>query len=48
MKNQSATYEPPTVKVIGKVEVLTKGQDKRWGSSDGFTLLGAPIMNNSG
>jgi hypothetical protein len=39
-------YEAPVLTVVGSLHALTM-QDKRFGSSDGFTLLGASITNNS-
>ena len=39
-------YEAPVLTVLGSLHALTM-QDKKWGSSDGFTLLGVDITNNS-
>jgi hypothetical protein len=39
-------YEAPMLKVLGSVQGLTQ-VDKKYGSSDGFTFLGADITNNS-
>lgn len=43
---QSA-YEPPRLEVIGAVEALTETIDKKYGASDGYTLLGIAITNAS-
>jgi hypothetical protein len=40
------TYEAPALKVVGSVYELTL-HDKKLGPTDGFTLMGAPIANNS-
>jgi hypothetical protein len=39
-------YEAPALKVVGSVYELTL-HDKKLGPTDGFTLMGAPISNNS-
>ncbi len=39
-------YEPPTLRVLGQLHALTL-QDKMFGESDGFTMLGVPITNHS-
>jgi hypothetical protein len=39
-------YEAPALKVVGSVYALTL-QDKKTGPTDGFTLMGVPIANNS-
>jgi hypothetical protein len=39
-------YAAPALTVVGSLHALTM-QDKKWGSSDGFTLLGVDITNNS-
>jgi hypothetical protein len=40
-------YEPPRLEVLGTVEALTQLQDKKFGVSDGFLFMGAPIANAS-
>jgi hypothetical protein len=40
-------YEAPKLTVVGSIAELTLGTDKKYGSSDGFTFMGAPIMNAS-
>jgi hypothetical protein len=40
------TYEAPALKVVGSVYELTL-HDKKLGPTDGFTLMGTPIANNS-
>ena len=49
MKDMKAPYEAPRIVELGKVEqlTLTHTQDKKFGSSDGFTFMGAPITNAS-
>jgi hypothetical protein len=39
-------YEPPVLEEIGSLHELTL-QDKKYGSTDGFTFQGVPITNNS-
>jgi hypothetical protein len=39
-------YEAPALKVVGSVYELTL-HDKKLGPTDGFTLMGVPIANNS-
>jgi hypothetical protein len=39
-------YERPAVTVLGRVSTLTLTL-KQFGSSDGFTYMGAPIANAS-
>jgi hypothetical protein len=39
-------YEAPALKVIGSIRELTL-QDKKFGPTDGFTLMGVAITNNS-
>jgi hypothetical protein len=39
-------YEAPALKVVGAVGALTL-QDKKFGPTDGFTLRGVAITNNS-
>lgn len=40
------SYEAPALKVIGSLRELTL-QDKKYGPTDGFTLMGVAITNNS-
>lgn len=40
------SYEAPALKVIGSIRELTL-QDKKFGPTDGFTLMGVAITNNS-
>jgi hypothetical protein len=40
-------YEAPTITVIGSIRELTLGQDKKYGPTDGFTLMGVAIANAS-
>jgi hypothetical protein len=40
------SYEAPALKVIGSLRELTL-QDKKFGPTDGFTLMGVAITNNS-
>ena len=47
VKKAPVSYEAPRIVELGKVEQLTLTQDKKFGSSDGFTFLGIPITNNS-
>ena len=37
-------YTTPTLTIHGPVEEITKGCDKKFGQSDGFTFLGDPIV----
>ena len=39
-------YTPPALTVLGSLHALTM-QDKRYGTSDGFTFMGVDITNNS-
>jgi hypothetical protein len=39
-------YEPPTVRVIGSIRELTL-TDKKFGPTDGYTLMGVAISNAS-
>jgi hypothetical protein len=39
-------YTAPALTVLGSLHALTM-QDKKFGHSDGFTLLGVAITNNS-
>jgi hypothetical protein len=41
------TYEAPRVTELGSVHGLTQARDKKFGESDGFTLMGVAITNNS-
>jgi len=41
-----ATYEPPTIGLLGSVHELT-GCEKLFGTSDGHTMGGAPIVCSS-
>jgi hypothetical protein len=36
-------YEAPAVTVLGKIEVLTLGCDKKYGPTDGYTFQGSGI-----
>lgn len=40
------SYEAPALKVLGSLRELTL-QDKKVGPTDGFTLMGVSITNNS-
>ena len=40
-------YESPALKVIGSIRELTLTQDKKYGPTDGFTLMGVAIANAS-
>jgi hypothetical protein len=39
-------YEPPTVRVMGSIRELTL-MDKKYGPTDGYTLMGVAISNAS-
>ncbi len=39
-------YTPPALTVLGSLHALTM-QDKKYGSSDGFTFMGVDITNAS-
>jgi len=41
-------YQPPALCVLGSVQELTQGCDKRTGGSDGFTFNGQAIICRSG
>ncbi len=41
-----AQYEPPTVRIIGSIRELTL-TDKKYGPTDGYTLMGVAISNAS-
>jgi hypothetical protein len=41
---EKKVYTPPRLTVHGTVEEITMGCDKMWGSSDGFTFAGDPIV----
>jgi hypothetical protein len=45
-KQPKQAWTMPRLTTYGTVEEIT-AQDKRYGSSDGFTFLGQPITNNS-
>jgi hypothetical protein len=40
-------YEPPRLEVLGAVEALTETIDKKFGPTDGYTLMGIGITNAS-
>jgi len=42
--SQKKIYSTPKLTVHGAVEEITKGCDKYFGSSDGFTFQGIPIQ----
>lgn len=42
--SQKKIYSTPKLTVHGAVEEITKGCDKQFGSSDGFTFGGSPIV----
>jgi hypothetical protein len=46
MTDELTKYEPPILKTIGPISELTL-DDKKFGNSDGLTLLGVSITNNS-
>jgi hypothetical protein len=41
------TYEAPVLRVVGSVQELTLQIDKKYGPSDGYTLMGIGITNAS-
>lgn len=41
------TYEAPALKVVGSIHELTLQIDKKYGPSDGYTLMGIGITNAS-
>jgi len=43
----SKGYEAPALTVLGSVHALTQQQDKKFGTSDGFTFMGIAITNAS-
>jgi hypothetical protein len=43
----SKGYEAPALTLLGSVHVLTQTQDKKYGTSDGFTFMGNGITNAS-
>jgi hypothetical protein len=48
MTNELKSYEPPVLKTIGPISELTlEFGDKKFGDTDGLSLLGVPITNNS-
>jgi hypothetical protein len=40
-------YEAPVLKVVGSIHELTLQIDKKYGPSDGYTLMGIGITNAS-
>lgn len=46
-KSQKLQYEAPRIEVLGSVHALTQGQNKNWGSTDGWAFLGGGITNAS-
>jgi hypothetical protein len=40
-------YEAPVLKVVGSIQELTLQIDKKYGPSDGYTLMGIGITNAS-
>jgi hypothetical protein len=40
-------YEPPRLEVLGAVDALTETTDKKFGPTDGYTLMGVAIANAS-
>jgi hypothetical protein len=40
-------YQAPVLRVLGSLHAMTLEQDKMFGSSDGFTFMGAAITNAS-
>lgn len=45
--NNTPSYEPPRLTVIGAVYDLTQLRVKHFGPTDGFTFQGTPISNAS-
>lgn len=43
----SRPYEPPRLEVLGAVQALTETIDKKYGLTDGYTLMGVAITNAS-
>lgn len=46
-KTEKNGYEAPKLNVLGSLHELTMQQDKKLGSSDGFTFMGQAITNAS-
>lgn len=44
-KDERKAWTTPTLREFGSFAALTQ-QDKKFGSSDGFTLMGVSITNN--
>jgi hypothetical protein len=46
---RTGTYESPALVELGTLQELTlvSCSDKKWGASDGMTLMGVPITCNS-
>jgi hypothetical protein len=42
-----ASYDAPTIVVLGTVHGLTQDTDKKYGETDGFTFMGQGITNAS-
>jgi hypothetical protein len=40
-------YEAPRLQVLGSIEALTETIDKKYGPTDGYTLMGIAIANAS-
>jgi hypothetical protein len=45
-ENGGKPYEAPALRIVGSVHALTL-QDKTYGPTDGFTLMGVAITNSS-
>ncbi len=45
--DQRQSYEAPVLRVVGSVHELTLQIDKKYGPSDGYTLMGIGITNAS-
>lgn len=41
------SYEAPVLEVVGSIQELTLTIDKKYGPSDGYTLMGVGITNAS-
>lgn len=46
-RRKATGYVAPSLTVLGTLHGLTEDQDKKFGNTDGFTLLTVPITNNS-
>ena len=46
--DEKRPYSTPQLIRHGTLEELTLGCDKKYGSSDGYTFSGSPIMCNGG